>query len=256
MRLFEAKNLTKKYDKTVLDHLDFSINEGEVVGVIGVSGCGKSTLARLVSGIEKPSSGSLLYQGKPVDFKKGRKDIQLILQNSIESFSPRMKIRVFLYEPYHYFYHLPKNEALYCIKKILKQVGMDESCLEKYPHELSGGQLQRIAIARALIIHPRLLICDEITSSLDHVVQREIIELLKQTAHELGKCVFDDVVNELAPKFEAADGLVIASPVYYASANATLIAVLDRLFYSSHFDKTMKVGASVVCARRTGLQFL
>ena len=67
-----------------------------------------------------------------------------------------------------------------------------------------------------------------------------------------GKCVFDDVVNELAPKFEAADGLVVASPVYYASANATLIACLDRLFYSSHFDKTMKVGASVVCARRGG----
>ncbi len=67
-----------------------------------------------------------------------------------------------------------------------------------------------------------------------------------------GKCVFDDVVNELAPRFEAADGLVIASPVYYASANATLIAVLDRLFYSTHFDKTMKVGASVGCARRGG----
>lgn len=69
---------------------------------------------------------------------------------------------------------------------------------------------------------------------------------------ENGKCIFDDIVNELAPKFEAADGLVIASPVYYASANATLIACLDRLFYSSHFDKTMKVGASVVCARRGG----
>ena len=69
---------------------------------------------------------------------------------------------------------------------------------------------------------------------------------------ETGKCVFDDVVNELAPKFEEADGLVIASPVYYASANATLIATLDRLFYSTHFDKTMKVGASVVCARRGG----
>ena len=67
-----------------------------------------------------------------------------------------------------------------------------------------------------------------------------------------GKCVFDDIVNELAPKFEEADGLVVASPVYYASANATLIAVLDRLFYSTHFDKTMKVGASVVCARRGG----
>lgn len=69
---------------------------------------------------------------------------------------------------------------------------------------------------------------------------------------ELGKCVFDDAVNEIAPKFEEADGLVIASPVYYASANATLIALLDRLFYSTHFDKAMKVGASVVCARRGG----
>jgi multimeric flavodoxin WrbA len=69
---------------------------------------------------------------------------------------------------------------------------------------------------------------------------------------EKGKCVFDDVVNDLAPKFEEADGLVVASPVYYASANATLIACLDRLFYSTHFDKTMKVGASVVCARRSG----
>ncbi|MCR5327892.1 MAG: flavodoxin family protein [Saccharofermentans sp.] len=73
------------------------------------------------------------------------------------------------------------------------------------------------------------------------------------TCHEKGKCVFDDVVNELSPKFEEADGLVVASPVYYASANATLIACLDRLFYSTHFDKTMKVGASVVCARRGGL---
>ena len=69
---------------------------------------------------------------------------------------------------------------------------------------------------------------------------------------KIGKCVFDDAVNELAPKFEAADGLVVASPVYYASANATLIACLDRLFYSTPFDKTMKVGASVVCARRGG----
>ena len=74
-----------------------------------------------------------------------------------------------------------------------------------------------------------------------------------ETCFEKGRCVFDDVVNELAPKFEAADGLVVASPVYYASANATLVACLDRLFYSTHFDKTMKVGASVVCARRGGL---
>ena len=72
------------------------------------------------------------------------------------------------------------------------------------------------------------------------------------SCYKTGKCVFNDIVNELAPKFEAADGLVVATPVYYASANATLIACLDRLFYSTHFDKTMKVGASVVCARRGG----
>ena len=75
------------------------------------------------------------------------------------------------------------------------------------------------------------------------------------TCAKTGKCVFDDAVNELAAKFEAADGLVVASPVYYASANATLIACLDRLFYSTHFDKTMKVGASVVVARRGGCSF-
>lgn len=92
-------------------------------------------------------------------------------------------------------------------------------------------------------------------------IETEVIQVGKEAVRgciacgkceETGKCVFDDVVNELAPKFEEADGLVVASPVYYASANATLIAVLDRLFYSTHFDKTMKVGASVVCARRGG----
>ena len=92
-------------------------------------------------------------------------------------------------------------------------------------------------------------------------VEAEVVQIGNQSVRgciacghcfEAGKCVFDDVVNTLAPKFAEADGLVVASPVYYASANATLIACLDRLFYSTHFDKTMKVGASVVCARRGG----
>ena len=93
-----------------------------------------------------------------------------------------------------------------------------------------------------------------IETELIHVGNKDIRGCIAcGTYYEKGKCVFDDIVNEIAPKFEAADGLVAASPVYYASANATLIAVLDRLFYSTHFDKTMKVGASVVVARRGGL---
>ena len=94
---------------------------------------------------------------------------------------------------------------------------------------------------------------NEIETEIVHVGNKDIRGCIAcASCYEKGKCVFDDIVNELAPKFEEADGLVVASPVYYASANATLIACLDRLFYSTHFDKTMKVGASVVCARRGG----
>jgi len=103
---------------------------------------------------------------------------------------------------------------------------------------------------------------DEIVKVFDEEkIETEVVQVGNQSVRgclacgscfKTGKCVIDDVVNELAPKFEEADGLIVASPVYYASANATLIAVLDRLFYSTHFDKAMKVGASVVCARRGG----
>lgn len=92
-----------------------------------------------------------------------------------------------------------------------------------------------------------------ITAELVHVGNRSVRGCIAcRSCFETGKCVFDDVVNELAPKLQACDGLIVASPVYYASANATLVAVLDRLFYSTRFDKTMKVGASVAVARRGG----
>ncbi|MGN0203490.1 MAG: flavodoxin family protein, partial [Coprococcus sp.] len=93
-----------------------------------------------------------------------------------------------------------------------------------------------------------------IETEMIHVGNKDIRGCIAcRSCYETGKCVFDDLVNEIAPKFEVSDGLVVGSPVYYASANATLVALLDRLFYSSHFDKTMKVGASVVSARRGGL---
>lgn len=176
MALLEVKNLSKSYEKEVLHDLSFQIEKGEVVGIIGESGCGKSTLAKLLCQIEKPSQGEIIFE----KFDHINKEVQIIFQNPIESFSPRMKIQQFLYEPYHYYENLTKKEALPHIKKMINNVGMDEICLNKYPHELSGGQLQRIAIARALIVKPKLLICDEITSSLDQIVQNDIIDLLKE----------------------------------------------------------------------------
>ena len=180
MALLEVKNVFKSYEREILHDLNFCVQKGEVIGIIGESGCGKSTLAKLLCGIEKQNTGDILFEVQ----KNKIREIQMIFQNPIESFSPRMKIRQFLYEPYHYYEHLNKKEALPLIIKMLYQVGMDETCLDKYPHELSGGQLQRISIARALIIQPQLLICDEITSSLDQVIQRDIIELLKQCVYK------------------------------------------------------------------------
>ena len=176
MALLEVKNVFKSYEREILHDLNFCVQKGEVIGILGDSGCVKSTRAKLLCGIEKQNTGDILFEVQ----KNKIREIQMIFQNPIESFSPRMKIKQFLYEPYHYFYHLNKKEAMTAIKKILEQVGMDETCLGKYPHELSGGQLQRIAIARALIEKPTLLICDEITSSLDQIVQDDIVCLLKQ----------------------------------------------------------------------------
>ncbi len=132
------------------------------------------------------------------------------------------------------------------------------------------GKRSEIIMTKVLIINgsPRIggntsIAIDEMVKVFEKEnVEAEVVQIGNKdvrgciacgTCFEKGKCVFDDIVNELAPKFEEADGIVVASPVYYASANATLIACLDRLFYSTHFDKTMKVGASVVAARRGGL---
>ena len=118
---------------------------------------------------------------------------------------------------------------------------------------VNGGAHPKGCTNRALEEVEKALKEEEIETLIYHIPNVPLQDCIAcGTCAKIGKCVFDDAVNELAPKFEEADGLVVASPVYYASANATLIACLDRLFYSSHFDKTMKVGASIACARRGG----
>ena len=189
--LLIIKNICKtfKIDKNkeleALKNVNIILKKGECIGIVGESDCGKSTLARIIIGIEEKTSGKIIFDNKEIDDILKTKDIQMIFQNPLSSFNPRMKIVDYMWEPLRNYFKLSKKESISIIKKSLIDVGLDETTLEKYPHEFSGGQLQRITIARAIITKPKLIVCDEITSALDVSVQKQILELLKKLQQNL-----------------------------------------------------------------------
>ncbi|ERT40891.1 MULTISPECIES: ABC transporter ATP-binding protein [Fusobacterium] len=187
--IIENISKTFKVDKNkelqALKNINIKLKEGECIGIVGESGCGKSTLARIIVGIERKSSGKIIFDNKEIEGISKTKDIQMIFQNPLSSFNPRMKIVDYMWEPLRNYFKLSKKDSIPFIKKSLIDVGLDENALEKYPHEFSGGQLQRITIARAIIIKPKLIVCDEITSALDVSVQKQILELLKKLQKDL-----------------------------------------------------------------------
>lgn len=188
--IIENISKTFKVDKNkelqALKNINIRLKKGECIGIVGESGCGKSTLARIIVGIEKKTSGKIIFDNKEIDGISKTKDIQMIFQSPLSSFNPRMKIMDYMWEPLRNYFKLSKKESIPLITKSLIDVGLDETTLEKYPHEFSGGQLQRITIARAIIIKPKLIVCDEITSALDVSVQKQILELLKKLQNDLG----------------------------------------------------------------------
>ena len=188
--IIENISKTFKVDKNkelkALKNINIKLKKGECIGIVGESGCGKSTLARIIVGIERKTSGKIIFDNKEIEGISKTKDIQMIFQNPLSSFNPRMKIVDYMWEPLRNYFKLSKKDSIPLIKKSLIDVGLDENALEKYPHEFSGGQLQRITIARAIIIKPKLIVCDEITSALDVSVQKQILELLKKLQEDLG----------------------------------------------------------------------
>ena len=188
--IIENISKTFKVDKNkelqALKNINIKLKKGECIGIVGESGCGKSTLARIIVGIERKTSGKIIFDNKEIEGISKTKDIQMIFQNPLSSFNPRMKIVDYMWEPLRNYFNLSKKDSIPLIKKSLIDVGLDENALEKYPHEFSGGQLQRITIARAIIIKPKLIVCDEITSALDVSVQKQILELLKKLQKDLG----------------------------------------------------------------------
>jgi oligopeptide transport system ATP-binding protein len=185
---FPAPRLTLK----AVNGVSFDLQPGETLGIVGESGCGKSTLARALLNLV-PSQGSIRWQGRefaaasPAEWQKLRREVQMVFQDPLASLDPRMNIAQIVGEPLRtHEPQLPAAEVLARVNAMLERVGLAAEHLYRYPHEFSGGQCQRIGIARALILKPKLVICDEPVSALDVSIQAQIINLLKGLQEELG----------------------------------------------------------------------
>lgn len=193
--LLEIKNLFVEYkslktgsNSTVraVNDVSISIKAGEIYALAGESGCGKSTIAKAITKLVSPCSGSILVNGKNIfshtkeEKKSYPTQVQMVFQNPYSSLNPKMKIGEILKEPLDINTCYSKNRKRAIIKEVLQETGLTESSLELYPHQFSGGQRQRIAIARALLLNPKLLIADEPVSALDASIQAQIINLLKE----------------------------------------------------------------------------
>ena len=176
-----------------VDGVSFDLKEGETLGIVGESGSGKSTLARAVLQLIPPTSGSVSWLGSPLnniqkdELKAKRRDLQIVFQDPLASLDPSKPIGASIMEPLTVFEkHLSKAEMRERVSEMMLRVGLDASFINRYPHELSGGQNQRVGIARAIITKPKLVICDEAVSALDVSIQSQIIELLMDLQKEFG----------------------------------------------------------------------
>ena len=176
-----------------VDGVSFDLRPGETLGVVGESGCGKSTLARAVLKLVPQSAGSVAWMGRDIthadrkEMNGLRDDLQIVFQDPLASLDPRMTIGQSIAEPLTVHKpELSKEEREKLVKEILPRVGLSASLINRYPHELSGGQNQRVGIARAMILRPKLLICDEAVSALDVSVQAQVVDLLIELQKEFG----------------------------------------------------------------------
>lgn len=181
--------LQKRKIVKALDGVDVFLKKGLVTSLAGESGCGKTTLAKTILGFYKPKEGKIYFNDKdialPENQKVIRKNIQIVFQNPFASLDPRCTIFYSLYEALRVFKKIKKSDSREIIKKALAEVELEEDVMERVPHQLSGGQIQRVCIARSLINRPSLVILDEPTSSLDVITASKIMKLLVKLQQEL-----------------------------------------------------------------------
>ena len=177
---------------SAVDRVSITVKKGETYGLVGESGCGKSTVGRLIAGLEPPSGGAIELDGRDLATLKGRdavrihRDVQMMFQDSYAAMDPRMRIDQILAEPMSIQKTGNARQIAERIMEILEQVGLTEEILDRYPHEFSGGQLQRIGFARSLTLAPDLIVADEPVSALDVSVQAQVLNLMKDLQQELG----------------------------------------------------------------------
>lgn len=189
----------KKYFKTssgllhAVDHVNFEIERGKTLGVVGESGCGKSTLGRAVLRLLPPSGGQVIYNGKDIvkanarEMKRLRQEMQIIFQDPYDSLNPRMSVGATIAEPMIVNKIKPTKKALEDeTYRLMEIVGLSERLINSYPHELDGGRRQRIGIARALSLNPKFIVCDEPVSALDVSIQAQILNLMQDLQQEFG----------------------------------------------------------------------
>ena len=189
---YTQKKFLKKSVKIVLNDVSLSLEQGKCLGIIGESGSGKSTLGRIITGIEKADSGVVEFEGKNIHQKENgnvKNDVSIVFQNYVSSVNPKFSVAQIIAEPLIISSQvnkskIDKNKIDEEVKKMIKIVGLPEEFLERFPHELSGGQLQRVCIARAIVTKPKFILLDEAVSSLDVATQVEILDLLQKLKKE------------------------------------------------------------------------
>ncbi|WP_435234599.1 murein tripeptide/oligopeptide ABC transporter ATP binding protein OppF [Psychromonas sp. PT13] len=229
-----------------VDGVSLKLYEGETLGVVGESGCGKSTLARAIIGLVPASEGSVVWMGEDLtkldhkSLRLKRKEIQMIFQDPLASLNPRMNVGDIIAEPLRTFYpNLSKDEVKAQVKEMMSKVGLLPNVINRYPHEFSGGQCQRIGIARALILKPKMIICDEPVSALDVSIQAQVVNLLKELQNELGlSLVF--IAHDLSVVKHISDRVLVmylGNPVEFAEC--------DKLFANPKHPYTQALMSAV-----------
>lgn len=229
-----------------VSNVSFKLYEGETLGVVGESGCGKSTLARAIIGLVQSANGNILWLGKDLshqtkqEWTKTRNDIQMIFQDPLASLNPRMTIGDIIAEPLKIYQpKLTSTQVREKVQAMMLKVGLLPNQINRYPHEFSGGQCQRIGIARALIIEPKLIICDEPVSALDVSIQAQVVNLLKSLQKEMGLSLIF-IAHDLAVVKHISDRVLV---MYLG--NAVELGSYDKVYHQTKHPYTKALMSAV-----------